>query len=57
MVLPGALLAPRVSPTPIVLLGNVREAADAGKMLCPGCKQAIIGRDIFAVTSLNIVRG
>ena len=40
-----------------VYLGNVREPADAGTTYCPGCKRAVVERDIFAVTRCEIVAG
>jgi pyruvate formate lyase activating enzyme len=40
-----------------VYLGNVPGLDDAGTTWCPGCKQAIVARDIFAVTRLDVVDG
>ena len=40
-----------------VYLGNVREPVDAGTTWCPGCKKAVVERDIFAVTSLQVTQG
>ena len=49
--------AARAAGLRYVYLGNVREPADGGTTFCPGCKKAVVVRDIFAVTSLNIVVG
>jgi pyruvate formate lyase activating enzyme len=38
-------------------IGNVPGLADAGTTWCPGCKKAVIERDIFAVTALNLTAG
>jgi pyruvate formate lyase activating enzyme len=38
-------------------IGNVPGLADAGTTWCPGCKKAIIERDIFAVTRLDVAGG
>ena len=40
-----------------VYIGNVPGLADAGTTWCPGCKKAIIERDIFAVTRLDLAAG
>ena len=38
-------------------IGNVPGLADAGTTWCPGCKRAIIERDIFSVTRLDVIGG
>jgi pyruvate formate lyase activating enzyme len=40
-----------------VYIGNVPGLADAGATWCPGCKKAVVERDIFAVTRMDIVGG
>jgi pyruvate formate lyase activating enzyme len=40
-----------------VYIGNVREVPDAETTFCPQCKKAIIERDIFAVTSVQLQAG
>jgi pyruvate formate lyase activating enzyme len=40
-----------------VYLGNVPGLAEAGTTFCPGCKMAVIERDIFTVTSFRLVQG
>jgi pyruvate formate lyase activating enzyme len=40
-----------------VYVGNVPGLPDAGTTWCPGCKKAIIERDIFAVTRLELAGG
>jgi pyruvate formate lyase activating enzyme len=40
-----------------VYIGNVRELPDAETTFCPNCKRAIIERDIFAVTRLDLEAG
>ncbi len=38
-------------------IGNVRDLPDAETTFCPNCRRAIVERDIFAVTRLDIVAG
>jgi pyruvate formate lyase activating enzyme len=38
-------------------VGNVRGLADAETTFCPNCHRAIVERDIFAVTRLDVVGG
>ena len=40
-----------------VYIGNVPGLEGAGTTWCPNCKKAVIERDIFAVTRLDIVAG
>ncbi len=40
-----------------VYVGNVREVADAGTTFCPGCRRAVIERDVFSVTAFHLVGG
>jgi len=40
-----------------VYIGNVPGLADAGTTWCPGCKKAVIERDIYALTRLDIAAG
>jgi len=40
-----------------VYIGNVPGLSDAGTTWCPGCKKAIIERDIFAVLRNDVVDG
>jgi pyruvate formate lyase activating enzyme len=40
-----------------VYLGNVAGLANAGTTFCPGCRRAVIERDIFSVTRLDVVDG
>ncbi len=40
-----------------VYIGNVAGLPDAETTFCPNCKKALIERDIFAVTSLNLEGG
>jgi len=52
-----ARAAARAAGLRYVYLGNVREPADAGTTFCPQCGKPVVERDIFAVTSLNLVGG
>jgi pyruvate formate lyase activating enzyme len=38
-------------------VGNVRDLPDAETTFCPNCHRAIVERDIFAVTRLDIADG
>jgi pyruvate formate lyase activating enzyme len=38
-------------------IGNVPGLSDSGTTWCPGCKKAIVERDIFAVTRLDVSGG
>lgn len=40
-----------------VYLGNVGEVADAGTTYCPGCRAAVVERDVFAVGRMVLVDG
>ena len=40
-----------------VYIGNVPGLEGAGTTWCPSCKKAVVERDIFAVTALNIAAG
>lgn len=40
-----------------VYIGNVPGLRDAGTTWCPGCKKAVIERDIFAVTRMDLADG
>ena len=40
-----------------VYVGNVRGLPEAETTFCPGCKRAVIERDIFAVTALRLDAG
>lgn len=40
-----------------VYLGNVFEVPDAGTTWCPGCKRAVIERDVFSVTAFHLRDG
>jgi len=40
-----------------VYVGNVPGLPDAGTTWCPGCKKAIIERNIFSVTRLELTAG
>jgi len=40
-----------------VYIGNVRDLADAETTFCPNCHRAIVERDIFAVTRMDIADG
>ena len=40
-----------------VYLGNVRDVPDAETTFCPNCKRAVVRRDVFAVTNLEVVNG
>jgi len=40
-----------------VYVGNVPGLADAGTTWCPGCRKAVVERDIFAVTRIELVAG
>ncbi len=40
-----------------VYIGNAPEIADGETTFCPGCKKAIIERDIFAIRSMNVSSG
>ncbi|MGD0016134.1 MAG: AmmeMemoRadiSam system radical SAM enzyme [Verrucomicrobiia bacterium] len=40
-----------------VYVGNVRGVPDVETTFCPGCKRAIVERDVFAITSFNIEAG
>ena len=40
-----------------VYVGNVREIDDAGTTYCPGCKRAVIERDVFSVTAFRLSAG
>jgi pyruvate formate lyase activating enzyme len=40
-----------------VYVGNVVGVPDAETTFCPGCKRAVVERDIFSVTSLRLVDG
>ncbi|MCL5098521.1 MAG: AmmeMemoRadiSam system radical SAM enzyme [Candidatus Omnitrophica bacterium] len=47
----------RASGLNYVYIGNVLELPDAETTFCPHCKRAIVERDIFAVTKLEIQDG
>jgi len=49
--------AARAEGLRFVYVGNVPGLPDAGTTWCPGCKKAIIERDIFAVTRLELAAG
>ena len=49
--------AARAEGLRFVYVGNVPGLADAGTTWCPGCKKAVVQRDIFAVTRLEVVNG
>jgi pyruvate formate lyase activating enzyme len=40
-----------------VYIGNVRDLPDAETTFCPNCRRAIVERDIFAITRLDIDAG
>jgi pyruvate formate lyase activating enzyme len=40
-----------------VYIGNVPSLPDAETTFCPNCKKAVIKRDLFAVTQLDVVAG
>jgi pyruvate formate lyase activating enzyme len=40
-----------------VYVGNVPGLENAGTTFCPNCKKAVIERDIFAVTRLDLDAG
>jgi len=40
-----------------VYIGNVPGLEDAETTWCPNCKQAVIERDIYAVTSFRLTNG
>jgi pyruvate formate lyase activating enzyme len=40
-----------------VYIGNVRDLPDAETTFCPNCRRAIVERDIFAVTRMDIAGG
>lgn len=40
-----------------VYVGNVPGLADAGTTWCPGCRKAVVERDVFAVTRIEVVAG
>ncbi len=40
-----------------VYVGNVPTQRDAGNTYCPGCRRAVIERDIFAVTAMRLTDG
>jgi pyruvate formate lyase activating enzyme len=40
-----------------VYIGNVLEVSDAGTTWCPGCKRAVVERQIYAITRLDIQQG
>lgn len=40
-----------------VYIGNVRDVPDAETTFCPGCRKAVVKRDIFAVTELELEAG
>ncbi|MEK7685531.1 MAG: AmmeMemoRadiSam system radical SAM enzyme [Verrucomicrobiota bacterium] len=40
-----------------VYIGNVRGLPDAETTFCPNCKRAVVERDVFAITSLNVAGG
>ncbi len=40
-----------------VYIGNVRELEDSETTYCPGCRKAIIERDIFSVRTMAVVGG
>ena len=40
-----------------VYIGNVPGLPDAETTFCPGCKQPVIRRDIFAVTAMDLAAG
>jgi len=56
-VLVRARAAARAAGLRYVYLGNVREVDDAGTTFCPGCKRAIIERDVFSVTACRLAGG
>ena len=49
--------AARAEGLRFVYVGNVPGLEDAGTTWCPGCRKAIIERDIFAVTRLDLIDG
>jgi pyruvate formate lyase activating enzyme len=49
--------AARAAGLRFAYIGNVPGLADAGTTWCPGCKKAIIERDIFSVTRLDVTGG
>jgi pyruvate formate lyase activating enzyme len=56
-VLVKAREAARAAGLRYVYLGNVQDVSDAETTFCPQCKRAIVERDIFAVTRLEISGG
>lgn len=40
-----------------IYLGNIRGIPDAETTFCPNCRKPVVGRDVFAVTHLEIVDG
>ncbi|SPE60835.1 conserved hypothetical protein [Verrucomicrobia bacterium] len=47
--------AARAEGLRFVYIGNVPGLEDAGTTRCPNCRKAVVERDIFAVTRLDIV--
>ncbi len=56
-VLPPRRAAARAEGLRYVYVGNVSGLAGAGTTWCPNCKRAVIERDLFAVTALNLDAG
>ena len=56
-ILVQARAAARAAGLRYVYIGNVREVDDAGTTYCPGCKRAIIERDVFSVTAFDLDGG
>ena len=56
-ILVDARAAARDAGLRYVYLGNVREVADAGTTHCPGCRAAVVERDGFAVSRMDLVDG
>jgi pyruvate formate lyase activating enzyme len=47
----------RASGLRYAYIGNVRGLADAETTFCPNCKKAIIERDVFRVTRMDLDAG
>jgi pyruvate formate lyase activating enzyme len=56
-ILVRARAAARAAGLRYVYIGNVREVEDAGTTFCPGCKRAVIERDVFSVTAFHLTAG
>jgi len=52
-----AQAAARAAGLRYAYIGNVAGLKDAGTTFCPGCHQAVIERDIFAVTAYRLANG